>query len=141
METKILIFPEIIQASLMRCETPCGKSLVFRTGTAIVRIRVYRDTSPRSKKSRDLDIFRVNQPYQVLHDDIYAVLMEISVIPETEKIQFQAFAFHHPDIGDITDDDFGKIRLSGDGTKTRKLRTVEFHPVVIVLMPVFECTQ
>lgn len=58
-----------------------------------------------------------------------------------EEVKLQTFALDHADIGDIIDIDGGEIRLAGDGTKACKLRTVETHPVIVLLMAVLESLE
>ena len=60
--------------------------------------------------------------------------MEVSMISETEKIEFQTLALHHADIWNVADTDFCKIRLSCDRTQASKFRAVEAYPIVVVRM-------
>lgn len=40
-------------------------------------------------------MYFVHKTDQILHNDIHAILMKISVIAEAEKVQLQRFALHH----------------------------------------------
>ena len=40
--------------------------------------------------------------------------MKVAMVAEAEEIQFQALAFHHFHVWNVFDDDFPKVRLSGD---------------------------
>ena len=60
--------------------------------------------------------------------------MEVTVIAEAEEIKFQALAFHHLLVGQITDADLGKVRLSRNRTQACELRTIETYPVIILRM-------
>ena len=75
--------------------------------------RMYGNATARGENAFDLDIFRIHKAYQVLHYYIDTILMEISVIPETEKIELKALALHHPLSRNIGDEYLGKIRLTG----------------------------
>ena len=111
-----------------------GQFLVFRTGATVVAVRINGYSSTRSKDSSHFDVFRIHQPDQVLHDDVHTVLVKVTVVAETEQIQFQTLAFHHLHIRQIADTDFRKIRLSGNRTQTGKLRAVETYPIIILRM-------
>ena len=100
-----------------------------------------RDASSRSEQSGHLDVLRIHQTDQVLHDDVHAILMEIAMVAEAEQIELEALALDHADIRDILDAYLGEIRLPGDRTETREFRTVETHPVVILLMLVHKRLQ
>ena len=67
--------------------------------------------------------------------------MEIAVVAVTEKIEFEAFGLHHLHVRDIGNAYFGKIRLPRNRTQAGEFRAIELHPIVIVLMPVYECLQ
>ncbi len=64
--------------------------------------------------------------------------MEITVISEAEQIEFQTLAFHHLHVRQIAYAYFREVRLSGDRTKTCKLRAVETYPVIVARMLVHE---
>ena len=53
------------------------------------------------------------------------------MIAETEKIEFQTLAFHHPLPWDIRNIDMTEIRLSGLRAKRCKLRTIKIHDILI----------
>ena len=67
--------------------------------------------------------------------------MEIAVVAEAKQVKLQALALHHSHVGDVTDADFRKIGLPGDGAETGELGAVELHPIVVVLMLVDEGLQ
>lgn len=125
----------------MRGETLLGEALPFGAGTAVVGVRVYGNAAARGEETGDLDVFRVHQANQVLHDFVHAVFVEIAVVPETEKIEFQAFALDHPAVRDIADAYLGEIGLSGNRAKAGELRAIETHPIVIVGMFVLKSFQ
>ena len=118
-----------------------GHFFVFGTRTAVVCIGIDGNASSRGKYTRNLDILGIHQTDKVLHYLIHAVLVEIAVVAETEKIEFQAFGLHHLHVRDIGNAYFGKIRLPCNRTQAGEFRAIELHPIVIVLMPVYECLQ
>ena len=122
----------------MRGETLLGEALPFGAGTAVVGVRVYGNAAARGEETGDLDVFRVHQADQVLHDFVHAVFVEIAVVPETEKIEFQALALDHPAVRDIADADFSKIRLPGNRAKAGEFRAIETYPVIVLRMLVLE---
>ena len=67
--------------------------------------------------------------------------MEIAVVAEAEQVEFQALALHHAFSGQVTDADFREVGLPRYGTETRKLGTVEPHPIIVFGMPVLESLQ
>lgn len=81
---------EILRALFVVFHPFFCKSLIFRAGAAVVRIREYAYSSAWSEQARYLNIFGVHKLYQVFHYLVYAVLMEVPVIAETEKVQLQA---------------------------------------------------
>ena len=115
--------------------------LIFRSRTAIVSIRIDGNTSTRSKDAGHFNIFRIHQADKIFHNDIHTIFMESALATETEEIKFQALAFHHLHIRKIADTYLSKIRLSGNGTKAGKLRTVKTHPVIIFGMLIIKSFQ
>ena len=122
-------------------EALLSEVLILGARAAVVGIGINADATTRSKESDDLNILGIHQTNEILHDDIDAILMEITMIAETEEIQLQTLRLHHPLTRNIQDLDLSKVRLTRDGTKRRKLRTVELHPIVVLRMLVLECLQ
>ena len=60
--------------------------LVFRSRPSVVAIRIDGDSSSWRKDTCYLDILWFHQFNQVFHDDIYAILMEVAMITETEEV-------------------------------------------------------
>ena len=125
----------------MGSETLFGKFLVLGAWLAIVGVRPDVDATTRSEDTRHLDVLRVHQGYQVLHDDVDTILMEITMVAETEEIQLQALALHHLHVRDVADANLRKVRLPRDRTKRRELRAVETYPIVIARMLVDKSLQ
>ena len=125
----------------MRSETLLRELLPLRAGAAVIRVRIDGDAAARGEEAGDLDVFRVHQLDEVLHDRIHDILVEITVAAEAEQIQLEALGFHHPDIGHVADADLGEIGLAGNGAQGGELRAVETHPVVVVRMLVLEGLQ
>ena len=63
------------------------------------------------------------------------------MIAEAEQIELQRLALNHPLGWNVGYAYLSKVRLSGDGTQRRELRTVEPHPVVVVLVFVLKSLQ
>ena len=115
-----------------------GQLLVLRAGATIVAEGKDANPSSGGKVPKNLDVARVHQLDEVLHDDIHTVLMEGTVITEAEEVELEALALDHLHIRDIADV-YGRIvGLSGDGAVAGELGAVEAHPVVIALMLVGE---
>ena len=114
---------------------------VFRSGTAVIGVRIDRDTAARGEEARDFDIFGIHQGDQVLHDRVDAVFVEIAVAAEAEEIELQALALHHPPVGDVADADLREIRLPGDRAERREFGAVEAYPVVVPGMLVLESLE
>ena len=109
-----------------------GHLLILRSRPAVVAVRVDRDAAARSEFAPHLDVFRVHQLDQIVHDHVHAILVKIAVVAEAEQVQLERFALDHFDIRDVADVDRSKIRLSGDRTQTGELRAVELDEVVAV---------
>ena len=98
----------------------CQKALfhyVLVLGVAIVGEGLDRNSPTRIEQAYDLKVSRVHQLYQVLHDDVDAVLMEVAVITEAEEIEFQALALHHQRAGNVINNKVSKIGLACLGAK------------------------
>lgn len=124
----------------------CGETLLceffeFCTRTAVIGIREYGDSTTRSEKTCYFNVFRVHQFDKVFHDFVYAILVEVSMITETEKIEFQALALDHFHVRDVADTDFSKVRLARDRTEACEFRAIESYPIVVFLMLVYEGLQ
>ena len=115
--------------------------LVLGAGLTVVAVWVNTDAAPWSELAPNLDITWVHQLNQVFHDDIHAVLVEVSMVAEAEQIQLQGLAFHHINIGNVADVNGGKVRLTGDRTKAGELRAVELDKVVVARMLVVKGFQ
>ena len=96
------------------------------------------DTSAWGEEAYYFDVFGAHQADEVFHDDVHAVFMEVAVIAKAEKIELQAFAFHHALVRQIADAYFGKVGLPGDGAQTGEFGAIEAHPVIVVGVAVFE---
>ena len=105
---------------------------ILMVGVAVIGKRIDGNTAAGHKYAHHFEIFGVHQFYQILHDNVYAVLVEIAVIAETEKIEFQTLAFHHAFARDVVDDNFSEIRLSGFRTKSGKLRAIESDEIFVL---------
>lgn len=68
-------------------ETLLGQFLVLGTRTAVVGVGVDGDAATWGEEAGNLDVFGIHQSDEVLHDDVYAVLVEVSVVSEAEKIE------------------------------------------------------
>ena len=125
----------------MSGEALLGEGFVLGTGTAVVGVSVDGDATARGEEAGDFYVLGIHQLDEILHDLVDAILVEIPVVAETEQVQFQALAFYHPHVRNITDPDLGEVRLSSDRAQARELRAVEPYPVVVVLMLVDERLQ
>lgn len=138
----VLILNALLGAQLFVCgEALLGQFLVLGARTAVVGVRVDGDAATWGEEAGDLDVFGIHQFDEVFHDDVYAVLVEVSVVSEAEKIELEALALDHLHVRDIADAEFREVRLSCNRTEGGELRAVETHPVVIALVLVFECLQ
>ena len=59
----------------------------FRSGHAVIAVRIDRDASAGSELAPYFNVFGIHEPDQIFHDDVYTVFMEISVIAEREQIE------------------------------------------------------
>ena len=60
--------------------------LPTRPGLAVIAIWIDRDPAPGKETPQYLDIFRIEQSDDVLHNDIHAVFVEIPMIAERKKV-------------------------------------------------------
>lgn len=125
----------------MCSETLLCEFFEFCSRTAVIGIREYGDSTTRSEKTCYFNVFRVHQFDKVFHDFVYAILVEVSMITETEKIEFQALALDHFDVRDVADTDFSKVWLARYRTEACEFRAIEPYPIVVFLMLVYEGLQ
>ena len=117
----------------MACEL-----LVLSAGATIVAEGKDADATSWGEVPKDLDVARVHQLDEILHNDIHTVLMEGTMIAEAEEVELEALALDHLHVGDVADV-YGRIvGLPGDGAEAGELGAVEAHPVVSLLMLVRE---
>ena len=122
-------------------ESVLSHLLVLRARPAVVGERIDADASSWHEDACHLDVLRLHESDEVLHDDVDAVLVEAAVIAEAEEVEFQALALHHSFVGQVADAYLGEVRLSGDGAECRELRAVEAHPIVVLRVFVLESLQ
>ena len=72
----------------MMQETEVGKVFPFGIRCAVVAVRVDGESAAGEKFAPYFDIAGMEKLDEVTHDDIHAVLVEITVIAEAEKIEF-----------------------------------------------------
>ncbi len=122
-------------------EALLSKLLELSAWFAIVSVWVNADATTRCKQSSNLNVFRLHKTYEVFHNDVYTIFMEVAMVAKAEQIQFQALALNHKVVGNIHDTYLCEIGLPSDWTQRGKLRTVELHPIIILWMLVVECFQ
>ena len=66
-----------------------GEGFVFCAGATVVCIRIDAYTATGSEKSDNLDILRIHQLYQILHNHIYTILVEITMVAELNRYSFR----------------------------------------------------
>ncbi len=115
--------------------------LVFRPRFSVVAIRVDRDAAARSELAPYLDVARVHQLDQVVHNNVDAILVKIAVIAEAEQVQLERFALYHFDVRNVADIDRRKIRLAGNRAQAGEFRAVEFYEIIAVRMLVVKRLQ
>ena len=116
----------------MMQETEAGKVFPFGIRCAVVAVRVDGEPAAGEKFAPYFDIAWMEKLDEVTHDDIHAVLVEIAVIAETEKIELQRFAFHHVLIGDIGNVNGRKVGLPRLRAETGEFRAVELDEIVTI---------
>ena len=110
-------------------------------GVAVVGKGVDGDAATGGEDAAHLDIAGIHQSHQVLEDDVDAILVEVTVVAETEEIELEALALDHILAGDIVDDDSGEVGLPRLGAQRSELGAVECHEILVVGMLVFERLQ
>ena len=69
-------------------ETEAGKVFPLGIRCAVVAVRVDGESAAGEKFAPYFDIAGMEKLDEVTHDDIHAVLVEITVIAKAEKIEF-----------------------------------------------------
>ena len=83
----------------------------------VVGERLDGDAAAGVEQPDNLYVLGIHQFDQIFQDDVDTVLVKISMVTETEKIELEAFAFHHLYAGNIIDDDVSEIGLASFGTQ------------------------
>ena len=112
----------------------CSKFFPFCSLHAMVAVGIDGEAAAGKEFAPDFDVAGMEEVDQVVHDDIDAVFMEVTVIAEAEEVEFQGFAFYHEISGDVGDVDGGKIGLPCFGAQAGEFRTVEFDKIVAVFV-------
>ena len=89
------------------------------------------NAAARGEFAEHFNIFRVYQFDEVFYDDVDAIFVKVAVVAEAEEVEFERFALHHFDIGDIADEDGGEIGLAGERAQAGEFRANEFDEVVV----------
>ena len=122
-------------------EPVLGQLLVLGAGTAVVGVGVDGDAAAGGEDTCDLDVFGGHEAYEVFHDDVDAVLMEVAVVAEAEEVELQALALHHQRARDVVDDDVSKVGLACLGAQGGELGTIQSHEVLVLGMFVLKRLQ
>lgn len=125
----------------MMQETEAGKVFPFGIRRAVVAVRVDGEPAAGEKFAPYFDIAGMEKLDEVTHDDIHAVLVEIAVIAEAEKIELQGLAFHHVLIGNIGNINGRKVRLSCLRAETGEFRAVELDEIVTICVLIGDAFQ
>ena len=82
----------------MTKESFLSHSFVFSAGTSVVGIGVDADATAWGEETRYLDVFWIHETYEVLHDDVDTILVEVTMVAEGEEVELEALALHHATI-------------------------------------------
>ena len=63
-----------------------GHLLIFRSRFAVVGVRVDGNAAARGELAPDFNEARVHQLNQVVHNNVHAVLVEITMVAEAEQV-------------------------------------------------------
>ena len=110
-------------------------------GITVVGERFDGNTTTGIEQSNDLQIFGIHQFDQILHDDIHAIFMEVTVVAEAEEIEFQALALHHQRARNVVDDEVAEIRLACLGAQGGELGAIQSHKILVLGMFVLKRLQ
>ena len=125
----------------MMQETEAGKVFPLGIRRAVVAVRVDGESASGEEFAPYFDIAWMEKLDEVTHDDIHAVLMEITVIAEAEKIELQGLAFHHVLIRNIGNINGRKVRLPRLRAEAGEFRTVEFDEIVTIRVLIRDAFQ
>jgi len=71
----------------MVCKTVPGNFFPAGARSAVVAVWVDGNAAARGEFAPNLDVFRIHQVNQIFHYDVHAILVEITMIAEAEKIK------------------------------------------------------
>ncbi len=66
---------------------------------------------------------------QVVEQQVCEVFVEDPLVPVAPEVELEGFRFDDLLIGDVTDEDFGEVRLSGFGTKAGEFMGAQLDDV------------
>ena len=110
----------------------------FVLGVGVVGEGVDADAASGGEDTRYLEVFGVHQFDQVFHDDVDAVFVEVAVVAEREKVEFERLGLHHLLSRDVGDVDCCEVRLPCLWAQRSELRTMESNQILVVRMFVYE---
>jgi hypothetical protein len=87
------------------------------------------DSAPGGELADHLQIAGRKKAGQVVADLLDAVLMEITVISETKKVELQRLGLDHFLICEVIDENFGEVRLTGERAKGGEFGAHEGDPL------------
>jgi len=102
-----------------------------RAALAVVGVGVNGEPAAREELAPHLDVSRPEEFYQILHDGVHTIFVELAVVAEGMKVELEALALHAKRVRDVMDDEVREVRLPGDGADGGELRAVELDEVVV----------
>ena len=122
----------------------CHKALfhhILMFNVAVVGEGLDGNAATRIEQTDNLQILRIHQLDQVLHNDVDAILVKVTVITETEEIEFKALALYHQCARDVINNKVTEVGLACLGAQGGELRTIQSHEILILRMFIFKGLQ
>ena len=122
----------------------CHKALfhhILMFGIAVVGEGLDGNAATRIEQPDNLQILRIHQLDQVLHNDVHAVLVEVTVVAEAEEVELEALALHHQRARDIINNKVTEVGLTCLRAQRGELRTIQSHKVLVLRMLVLKRLQ
>ena len=99
--------------------------------TTIISVWIDGNTTTWSKDSGYFNVFGIHEAHEVFHYYVYAVLMEVAVVAETEEVEFEALALYHLGSGNIVYDYASEVGLACLGAQRSELGACECYEIFV----------
>ena len=112
----------------------CIRDSIWSAWTTVIAKGHNANAPARREVARHLDILRVHQTDQVIHDNVDTILVEGTMRAEAKEVELEALALNHTHVRDVLYIYSSEVRLPRDRAERCKLRALEAYVIVSVCL-------